>query len=175
MARQDKRVATPAELKALAHPVRIRILRLCYQQPRTNQELAQLLNLAPGSVLRHVKTLLDAGLLVSEETRQGPRGVTERPYRATGLSWHLSLEAGQPELTRRVEVAALDAYREELLAAGPDATVGRARLTLRLTPTARQELADRIEALIDEYLQRQRADGGDPVNLYWSMHVQPEQ
>ena len=41
MSRRDyRRVATIDELKALAHPIRVRILRMCYGAPKTNQELA---------------------------------------------------------------------------------------------------------------------------------------
>ena len=171
MSRDYKRAATIDELKALAHPIRVRILRMCYGAPKTNQELATQLGLAPGTVLRHVKILLDSGLLVPEETRPGPRGVTERPYRATGLTWHLSLETGEPELTKRVELAALEAYRDELVASGPGTTLSRVRIELRLPADEQRELAARIKSLIEDYRQRETPDG-DLVNIFWSMHLQ---
>lgn len=167
--REYIRSATVEELKALAHPVRIRILRMCYERALTNQELAERLDLPPGTVLRHVRTLLATDLLVADEPRTGPRGVVERPYRATGLTWQISLEAGGPELSRRVELAALDAYRAELFAAGPHATIGRGRTPLRLTPDTQRELARRMEALVDEFRARDDPEG-DEVSLLWSVH-----
>ena len=37
----DRRPATPAEAKALASPLRLRILRLCLDQALTNKQLAE--------------------------------------------------------------------------------------------------------------------------------------
>ncbi|GAB6933307.1 ArsR/SmtB family transcription factor [Calditerricola satsumensis] len=51
---------------ALAHEVRLRILHLCWQAPRSTQELARLLHLTEGAISRHVHQLLDAGLLVGK-------------------------------------------------------------------------------------------------------------
>ena len=42
-----RRPATAAEAKALAHPLRIRILRLCLDQALTNKQLAERLGKDP--------------------------------------------------------------------------------------------------------------------------------
>ena len=36
----ERREATPEEFKAMAHPLRLRILRLCLHDPLTNKEIA---------------------------------------------------------------------------------------------------------------------------------------
>jgi DNA-binding transcriptional ArsR family regulator len=87
-----RRPATAAEAKALAHPLRMRILRLCLDQALTNKQLAEWLGKDPGTVLHHVRTLVATGFLVAEEVRQGETGRLEKPYRSTGKSWSLSLE-----------------------------------------------------------------------------------
>src|SRR4029453_1203584 len=87
-----RRAPTAAEAKALAHPLRMRILRLCLDQALTNKQLAEGLDKDPGTVLHHVRTLVKTGFLVPDEVRQGPKGALEKPYRATGKSWTLSLE-----------------------------------------------------------------------------------
>jgi DNA-binding transcriptional ArsR family regulator len=61
---------TAAELKseileALAHPNRIRILESLRQGPRCNCEIAPELDLEQSNLSRHLKILLQAGLLLS--------------------------------------------------------------------------------------------------------------
>src|SRR5688572_29994788 len=58
-----RRDATVREAKAMAHPLRLRIMRLCGEQELTNKQLADRLNRDPGTVLYHVRLLADAGLL----------------------------------------------------------------------------------------------------------------
>ena len=59
----DRRPATEAEAKALASPLRLRILRLCLDQALTNKQLAGRLGRDPGTVLHHVRTLVATGFL----------------------------------------------------------------------------------------------------------------
>ncbi|HLH47577.1 MAG TPA: hypothetical protein VKV25_10475, partial [Acidimicrobiales bacterium] len=46
---EPRRAATLEEARALANPLRLRILRLCLDQARTNAELAALLALQPAT------------------------------------------------------------------------------------------------------------------------------
>jgi len=52
-------------LEALAHPNRIRILELLRRGPQCNCELSPLLGLEQSNLSRHLKILLQAGILVS--------------------------------------------------------------------------------------------------------------
>ena len=52
-------------LEALAHPNRIRILELLQRGPQCNCELSPLLGLEQSNLSRHLKILLQAGILVS--------------------------------------------------------------------------------------------------------------
>ena len=83
--------ATPAELKALAHPLRLRILRLCLRDSLTNKQLADRLGKDPATTLHHVRTLLRSGFLEAEPPRTGETGALEKPYRSTNKSWALSI------------------------------------------------------------------------------------
>ena len=170
--------ATVEQLRALAQPLRLRVLRLCLGHAWTNQELAERLDIAPGSMLRHVKLLASTGFLAPQPPRPGPRGVTERPYLATGLSWRISLEVGDPALSHRAELAIIDAYRAELAEADDDAWVEGVRTPLWLTAAERADLIARMGDLIDEFRRRHgdHDDDGDPagrVSLLWSMHAEP--
>jgi predicted ArsR family transcriptional regulator len=87
----ERRAATDEEARAIASPLRLRILRLCLDRPLTNKQIAQVLGRDPASVLYHVRTLVRTGFLVAEGERRGARGAREVPYRATGKSWVLDV------------------------------------------------------------------------------------
>jgi DNA-binding transcriptional ArsR family regulator len=72
----------PRYVKALAHPMRIRILAMLEEQPASPVQLAERLDDASlGAVAYHVRTLSNLGLLELVATRQR-RGATEHVYRA---------------------------------------------------------------------------------------------
>ena len=167
-----RRAPTAAEAKALAHPLRMRILRLCLDQALTNKQLAEWLGKDPGTVLHHVRTLVAGGFLVPDEVRQGERGAFEKPYRATGKSWTLSLEespVGQDVASQ----AMLEAFLAELAEAGPGAASGFNRLALTLNKTSREELESRVLAILDEFVTRGPDPDGEPYGLLFGMHRRP--
>src|SRR5687768_14537725 len=86
---RTRRPATAKEAKALAHPLRLRILRLCLHQELTNKQLADRLGSDPGTVFYHVRQLVGAGLLQQAPVRTGASGALEKPYRSTGTTWWL--------------------------------------------------------------------------------------
>jgi DNA-binding transcriptional ArsR family regulator len=160
----ERRPATAQEAKALAHPLRLRILRLCLDEALTNKQLADRLGKDPGTVLHHVRTLVDTGFLRVDEVRTGPKGALEKPYRATGKSWTLDVGDAADDL------ALVDAFREEVLEAGPKAMVTQSRFAMRLSAESRKDLVARLEALADEFALRDDP-GGEPVALYCGLHA----
>ncbi|HMG62144.1 MAG TPA: winged helix-turn-helix domain-containing protein, partial [Streptosporangiaceae bacterium] len=86
----ERRQATDEEARALASALRLRILRICLDEGRTNQEIAQILGRDPASILHHIRTLVRTGFLEALPERRGTRGAREIPYRATRKSWRLS-------------------------------------------------------------------------------------
>ena len=151
-------------MRALAHPLRLRILRLTLNQPMTNRELAERLERDPGTVLHHVRTLVRGGFLAAEHVREGRRGALERPYRATGKSWQVRITPSAGHL-----VSVIDAVRGEILEAGPDATLSSMRLGVRLRPDDLAELRRRIRQLGDEFVERDHPDG-EPVGILALAH-----
>lgn len=143
----DRRQATVAEAKALGNALRLRILRLCHERPRTNQELAARLDRDPSTILRHVKQLVDTGFLEAEDIRSGESGAMERPYRATRLSWQIDLGPGGQD----GRLPMVDAFLEELADAGADSVVQASRFVLHLDDTEREAFAERIQTILDEY------------------------
>jgi predicted ArsR family transcriptional regulator len=152
-----------ADARALASTVRIRILRLCLDEPLTNREIAERLDRNPATVLHHVRTLVDRGFLAAEPPRRGARGSREVPYRATGRSWRTPGGAGQSRVL-------IDAFLQEVaLLPDPDAML-TARLGLRLDETTHAELRKRLGDLLEEYAGRDPDPGGTPYSVFVALH-----
>lgn len=155
---RPRRQATVREAKALAHPLRVRILRQCRHRELTNKQLADRLDSSPGTVLYHVRQLVDAGLLEPAPVRTGESGALEKPYRATGMTWWLDNPLGDAEPD--VRFAPIKAFQEELHEAGPDSVKTYAGFLLHLSPADVEELDRRILAVLDQYIEtdNQRLD-----------------
>jgi predicted ArsR family transcriptional regulator len=155
----ERRPATPAEAKALAHPLRQRIIRLCSLGERTNQQLAAELDRDPATILYHVRKLVDAGFLAPIEVRSGTSGALEKPYRSTGRSWQLDVG---PDRGGDASLAMLDAAREELAAAGPGALQASTRFVVRVPQEELEawlrDLHERIDGLVER--SQELAEGG---------------
>jgi len=164
----DRIEATSADFKALAHPLRLRIVRICLYGAQTNKQLADRLDLDPATSLYHVRTLVRAGFLEPDAVRTGEQGALEKPYLATTKSWRLAILDTDDRLS--ATIASVDALRAELLEAGPDALLANSRLGLRLSPEQADELAQRLQALADEYVQRPPTPGGKKVGLFITLH-----
>jgi predicted ArsR family transcriptional regulator len=145
-----RRPATPEEAKALGHPLRQRIIRLCGTEERTNKQLAERLGRDPATVLHHVRQLVATGFLEPCEERPTPSGAVEKPYRSTGRSWTIDLGTDP----NPASAAMLDATRDELLAAGQDAVVTSARLVVRLPDDELEALAAKVSELVEEAHER---------------------
>src|SRR4051794_41676504 len=71
----------PRYLKAVSHPVRVRILAMLDEGPASPKVLADRLGISLGVVAYHVRTLHELDLLKLVGTRQR-RGATEHMYAA---------------------------------------------------------------------------------------------
>jgi DNA-binding CsgD family transcriptional regulator len=169
----DRRPATPAEAKALASPLRLRILRLCLDQALTNKQLAERLGRDPGTVLHHVRTLVATGFLAPGEVRQGAKGALEKPYRSTGKSWTLSLDKDDTTETSATQ-AMLEAFLAELAEAGPGAARDFTRLALTLDDDSLKELETRLREIFDDFAARPPDPGGRTYGLLFGMHLQAD-
>ncbi|VVJ18738.1 Transcriptional regulator [Amycolatopsis camponoti] len=153
-----RRPATPAEAKALGHPLRLRIMRMCLLEELTNKQLADRLDRDPGTVLHHVRQLVSAGLLKPAPVRTGASGALEKPYKADNETWWLDGPlAGADAETR---FAPIEIFQEEIRAAGPESVAVHEKFLLHLSPDEIEELDRRILAVLDEYVatDHERAD-----------------
>ncbi|MFG2820721.1 ArsR/SmtB family transcription factor [Kitasatospora sp. NPDC048365] len=132
---------TPAQFKALGHPVRHRMVNVLRQRPATLRQLAEALGVAKGTVGYHVRVLQDAGLVRVAETRQ-VRGGTEQYFGPAGAGFRLADGIG-PEFLFNAALA-------EML---PERGDGREHTLLRhlwLTPDQARALTTRLQSHADE-------------------------
>jgi DNA-binding transcriptional ArsR family regulator len=147
--------------RALSSALRIRILRFCLHEERTNREIAAEFGLNPGTALHHVRTLVDSGLLAAGEPRRGTRGAREVPYRATGLSWRTEVPGIAAVLTR--------AFLDDIEGVPVD-DIETWRMGFLMDEQTEADLQAEITALIDRFRARPPGAEARPVSLFVALH-----
>lgn len=154
-----------ARRRALSSPLRMRIVRLCLHQARTNKQIADLLHLDPATCLHHVRTLVSTGFLAAQPERTGKRGAREVPYLATRLSWRQPLDDESMLL--------VSTFLDEVGQADPrDVKVWR--MGLQVPPERRQEFEARVTALLTEFMTEPGAPG-EPWSIFVALHPDTQQ
>ena len=181
---QERHVTDPADLKAVAHPLRVRMLALLRRHgPATATELAQRLDTETGSTSYHLRILAKHGFVT--EAAAGPEGrrhPRERRWaavhRTTGWSntqlaaTDAGREAAAMMRRRQVEVLIGDVERfeaeQDRLTPEWVEAAGIGDLQVRLTRAGLSELWDRFYAHLDELRAR---DADDPAAAVVSVVV----
>jgi DNA-binding transcriptional ArsR family regulator len=139
----------PEQLKALGHPLRLRVLELLGENDEelTNRELAQRLKVDPGHLHFHVRTLLKAGLIERVETEYG----REKPYRAVAHTIRVAPEMlAQTSATHDVHEAILEQVNVGWSKFGPQGKFRSAQMTVRIDADLVRELWEALSARADE-------------------------
>jgi predicted transcriptional regulator len=160
-----RRPATPEEMQVLGSALRLRIIRLAYQRPMTNKEIAERVGRDPATTLHHVRKLHAAGFLEALPERRGNRGAKEIPYRSTRLSWQLRL----PQEDVSVAEAMLQAYLGEVTEVGIG-VVDQSRLVVQVDAQARTELELRVGELLEEFANRAPQPGAERTAIYVALY-----
>lgn len=149
---------TVADLRALAHPLRLRMMELFAESPKTTKQVAELLDQPPTRLYHHVAALERAGLLVLTERRQN-RGAVEKWYTSVAQQ----IQAGVRQKTdaaraarRAVAATVLEQARQELLAMPFGAK--EAALLTRLVVIAPSAQIPAIRQWLFDAVQRMRAE-----------------
>ena len=141
----------PDQLKALGHPLRLRVLEALGESddPLSNRELAQRLGVDPGHLHFHVRMLLRADLIQQVPSRKG----REKPYRAAARTLKVAPElvsAGASNL----HAAVMDDLQRAQVEHGGEGRFRFVRVTVRLDPERAMEvlseLVPRFEELEEE-------------------------
>jgi DNA-binding transcriptional ArsR family regulator len=129
----------PEQLKALGHPLRLRVLETLGtsgDDALTNRELANKLGVDPGHLHFHVRMLLRAGLITLVE-RAGGR---EKPYRVIARTVRVAPELLASGLTSDLRAAMLEEVQRGWSEHGPEGTFRSAQVTARIKPERAVEL-----------------------------------
>jgi DNA-binding transcriptional ArsR family regulator len=154
--RPDRDITDPRMAKALAHPLRVRILGLLDNRVASPNEIANEIGASLGVVSYHVRTLAGLGFLELVGKRQR-RGATEHYYRAvsrpvvTSEAWEK-----MPSVVKKAMVGATLGHVSDLVnlaaAAGgfehADAHLTRSPLTL--DQQGFKEVAEKLDKLLAE-------------------------
>lgn len=140
-ARSDARppitLERPEQLKALGHPLRLRVLELLAgSEPRTNRELANDLGVDPGHLHFHVRMLLRAGLIEHAGRSTG----REKPYRAVSDSIHIAPDLRTAGLAGGVQGALIEAVTRGFAAHGATGGFRGTKATAQVAPDTLQQL-----------------------------------
>jgi DNA-binding transcriptional ArsR family regulator len=145
----------PEQLKALGHPLRVRVLEMLGQEGEwqlTNRELAQRLGVDPGHLHFHVRMLLKAGLIELAEADGRGR---EKPYRAVAKVFRVAPELLAAGGASDLQAAMIDqVQRAHALYAGTGVFRG-AQLELKLSIDTALEL---VSSFLQSARDREEAD-----------------
>jgi len=152
-------------LRALAHPLRQRLLLLFARERLTTKQAAGRLGESPTKLYHHVAALERAGLVALRETRPN-RGTIEKYYETTTRSVLADRNMVQsPGARQTMNTLLFEEARRDLLAtldAGPgawDTPPVAFRLLTQLTPAQAKALRREILALIKRFRAIKRGSG----------------
>ena len=154
----------PGQLKALAHPLRNRIIFALGAEGSTVSQLAKSLSTNKGNVAHHLAVLEEVGLVRRGDRRQ-VRGGTEQYF------LRVARRLKTPGGSRAGHTAALlQAVAEEIDGSPTDALLNLRRI--RLTRQQAAALASHLERLVDELPEAgpREATHGVLVSVFQSGH-----
>ncbi|HRD62843.1 MAG TPA: helix-turn-helix domain-containing protein [Nocardioides sp.] len=171
---------TPTQLRALTHPVRLRILGILRTEGSTTATaLAQRLGLNTGATSYHLRQLAQHGFIVDDEERGNAR---ERWWRAA----HASTRTDVEKLTEPGDQEALDAYLQTVVVIYTQMLQqmieDRATLSeewrnastmsdwrCRLNPEQATRLIETVETLIEEFEAAEELPEDDPDGVPYTI------
>jgi DNA-binding transcriptional ArsR family regulator len=130
----------PEQLKALGHPLRVRVLEMLGQEGEwqlTNRELAQRLGVDPGHLHFHVRMLLKAGLIELADANGRGR---EKPYRSVAKVFRVAPELLAAGGASDIQAAMIDQVQRAHALYATDGTFRSAQLEVKLTSERALEL-----------------------------------
>jgi len=123
----------PEQLKALGHPLRVRVLEMLGQEgdwQLTNRELAQRLGVDPGHLHFHVRMLVKAGLI---ELAKGEGKGREKPYRSVAKVFRVAPELLAAGGSKDLQAAMIDQVERAHALYSADGVFRSAQLEVKLT------------------------------------------
>lgn len=175
-----RRIGEPAELAALAHPLRLDLINhLMAAGPATASACARAVGDTPSNCSYHLRVLQRSGLVVDEKPTDG----RERPWRATVTGFDVDVDqvgSGPADAVIALSVQRDHRLTREYLAHRSEvseewrAVGGHATYTLRMAPAELDALGEQLDALIRPYLAATREDvPADGALVHLGLHAFP--
>jgi predicted transcriptional regulator len=134
-------VTNPKIIKLLLDGTRKDIVfKYLVNQPMTVKQLSVAMNRKPGTVLHHVQKLRSAGIIDLVETRETPKGIVERYYRAVAREFRLGISERMSSYDE-APVASKDQVKAALL--------GLSTLGIHITESEVEHARSLLQRLID--------------------------
>ena len=158
------------QVRALSHPLRVRLVEVFGEQPRTTKQAAGVLGQPPTRLYHHVAALERAGLIRLRETRPN-RGTIEKYYEVAARRFELrDMPRGAKRAQAARDVATMgmvvfDQARDELVRAlarpraGTRPVMAAMRAVLRLSEHEARTLLRDLVALVRRARARAAARG----------------
>jgi DNA-binding transcriptional ArsR family regulator len=173
------------QVRALADPLRVRIVEAMRKGPRTTKQVADAFGEKPTRLYHHVDALERAGILRLVGTRRN-RGTLEKYYEPVARTFVIDRDLFAPEQGAAAQEAAgvvkeavTDMLRETAEEIGSGiaemriplqdrSRVEMARVVVRAAPERIEALMERVHALLDEAQEEGEGTGeaGGPMHDY---------
>jgi len=153
-------VTAPAQLRALADPLRATILDLLLERAATVAELAAAVQRPKSTVAHHVNVLVEAGMLRIVRTRR-VRAIDERYYGRTARVFYVGVVNRPGEDPTTVHANALSVAAAESVPAHEADELRSILRHARIPAQRAAEFWQRVDAVVREFSQLPRS--GDTV------------
>ncbi len=168
-------VNTPQQMKALADPIRHRILGIIQSRPATAKQIADRLKMPPGTVGHHLQVLESAGL-AKVVARRLIRGITAKYYTRTAriftYNFPTAVTGTVPALVNFLSDAR-DELAETLAEGDPETFVKTAFPRARLTAERQDYFERRVMELVEEFIAEPTTDEGAVFSLSVALFQAP--
>ncbi|MGH3104823.1 MAG: ArsR/SmtB family transcription factor [Gaiellaceae bacterium] len=142
-------IRKPEQLKALGHPLRLRVLEVLgeSEEELTNRELAARLGVDPGHLHFHVRMLLNAGLIKLADGGQR----REKPYRAVAAHVRVARELITSGAANDARAAMLDEVQDGWARHSAGGLFRSAQITIRMDIEKLREVFKVLVAETEKY------------------------
>lgn len=101
---EHRTLSSETEIAAFLHRTRMAILAALRQGPATASQIADILGVHPANLTRHIRRLVDAGLVVLAEKRDTGRNL-EKYYAATAATFDVAPETHGLKAPHKIALA----------------------------------------------------------------------
>lgn len=168
-------LAAPAEVEAYLHRMRMQILAALRGGAATSSQIAAKLGVHPANLTRHLRILLEAGLIEIAERRDTGRNL-EKYYRATAASFEVALDAEKMRAPHKVALTQARSELSRAIAQLPDKAPGPVNVYVAIANLTSKRQAAFAAALADLAARFESAgeEQGAPFALVLSLHPSAE-